>query len=103
LGRNAPGMFLSMVDTVRCFKVEFLVMTRDSDDNGRPNRGRRNPKTLLAVAFCGAATTESAYLLSFGSLIRFVFLLIAFAVLLRVGARVILARRGERPPRGWWL
>jgi hypothetical protein len=78
-------------------------MTREVNDNARPDRARPNPKALLAVAFCGAATTESAYLLSFGSLIRFVFLLIAFVVLLRVGARVILARRGERPSRGWWL
>jgi hypothetical protein len=59
-------------------------------------------KTLLRVGLWGATTTLIAYLLSRGSIVFFVVWLFVIAVLVRIVARVVVARRGERPPKGWW-
>jgi hypothetical protein len=63
----------------------------------------RDLKTLMMVGLWGGLTTVAAYALSFGSLLLFVGLMVAFGVILRVVARTIAVRRGQRPPRRWWL
>jgi hypothetical protein len=60
-------------------------------------------RTLLKVGIVGGVTTGGAYALSRGSIPVFVGILVAFGILTRVGARVLMARLGRKPPRGWWL
>jgi hypothetical protein len=62
----------------------------------------RDLKTLLMVALWGGVTTIAAYALSFGSIPLFVGLMVAFGVILRVGARIIGSRHGQKPPPRWW-
>ena len=62
----------------------------------------RDPKTLLMVGLWGFFVTAGAYLLSFGSVPLFVGLLLAFGLIIRIGARRIAIRRGQRPPGRWW-
>lgn len=76
-------------------------MTAGGGDSPHPVPELR-PKTLLAVGLWGASTTLIAYLLSRGSIVFFVIWLFVIAIVVRVGARLLVARRGERPPKGWW-
>lgn len=73
--------------------------------DGRQYRTPPRPdfRTLLKVGIVGGVTTGGAYAVSGGSIPVFVGVLIAIGILMRVGARVLMARQGRRPPRGWWL
>jgi hypothetical protein len=66
----------------------------------RPQPGLRR---LLGVAAYGAVTALVAYLISGGSVVWFLVVMVGFGVLLRLSARAVVLRRGERPPRWWWL
>jgi hypothetical protein len=42
------------------------------------------------------------YLLSGGSLVTFIILIVVIGVLLRLVAFALVRARGQWPPRGWW-
>jgi hypothetical protein len=58
-------------------------------------------KTLLGVSLWGASTTLIAWLLAFGSIVRFVIWILVIGILVRVAAHRVLKRRGSDPPP-WW-
>jgi len=76
---------------------------RDGDATATPTPVRPSLRTLLQVAVVGAVTTGGAYAISGGSIPIFVGVMVGFGVLMRVGARLILWRKGQQPRRGWWL
>jgi hypothetical protein len=68
-----------------------------------PRAPRPQPRTLLMAALVGGVSTGGAYVVSGGSIPVFVAVMVAFGILVRVGARALMKRQGRRPPRGWWL
>ena len=68
-----------------------------------PKEQRRDPRTLLAVGLWGGITTVVAYLLSFGSILLFIALMIVFGVALRLAAFIVTKRVRIQRPRGRWL
>jgi hypothetical protein len=58
-------------------------------------------KTLLGVSLWGASTTLIAWLLAFGSIVRFVIWMLVIGVVVRIAAHNVLKRRGAHPPP-WW-
>jgi hypothetical protein len=67
----------------------------------RPELPPLKLKTLLGVSLWGAATTLIAWLLAFGSIVRFVIWIFVIGILVRVVAHNVLKRRGANPPP-WW-
>jgi hypothetical protein len=67
------------------------------------SRRRSGQPPVFVAAAWGAGTVLVAYLLSFGSTLLFSANVVVIAVLVRLTARAILVRRGERPGRWWWL
>jgi len=67
----------------------------------RPELPPLKLKTLLGVSLWGATTTLLAWLLAFGSIIRFVIWIVVIGIVVRVGAHAIAKKRGLNPPP-WW-
>jgi hypothetical protein len=75
----------------------------DSRRKGNPEPSPMQVRTLFAVAIVGGITTGGAYVISGGSIPLFVGVMVGVGLLARLGARVLMARQGRRPPKGWWL
>jgi len=76
---------------------------RPSNDEApaRPELPPLRLKTLLGVSLWGACTTVIAWLLAFGSIVRFVVWILVIGIAVRVVAHNVLKRRGANPP-SWW-
>jgi uncharacterized membrane-anchored protein len=59
-------------------------------------------RTLGAVFVWGAGCALIAQAIARGSLLVFLAVMVGIGVCLRLLARYLVQRRGQRPPRGWW-
>jgi CHASE2 domain-containing sensor protein len=65
--------------------------------------GRPPLRTLVAVAAWGAVSALIAWTIARGSVLVFLAVMVGIGIAMRLVARHLVLRRGQQPPRWWWL